>query len=465
MSTISHLLKSVVVAVASASMLHAAPAETEQERNGRMQWWRDGKFGMFIHYGLYSGLAGEVDGRKYDGCVEWIQNMAGLDSDSYAAKALPLFKPQRGCAKAWVELARDAGCKYIVLTSKHHEGFALFDSKASEFNSVKATGADIVKEYAEACRANGIKTGYYYSLLDWHHPDYDGKLALSRGISYPSGNLKTHRFGNHDAYKAFLKRQIGELTSNYGAVDLIWWDFSSRGFQGDEAWGASDLLRMVRDKHPQVVMNNRLYDAATVKDHGPMTATAREKGDFTTPEHYIPEKGVRGDWEACMTLNGTWGYSATNNDWKTPEVLVRQLADTVSRGGNFLLNLGPKADGGIPEESVRLFQAIGAWMKINQEAIYGTTASPFAEPFPWGVVTGKGDALYLIMYEMPKDGILKLPYAMQGSPSAQALADGSSVPVRQEEDGTVLDVSKIRMMPCATVVKLAGKGEVLPMRQ
>ncbi|MEG3023524.1 MAG: alpha-L-fucosidase [Akkermansia sp.] len=455
-------MKSALLAtIALCTAMPVATAETDQEHNDRVKWWRDAKFGMFIHYGLYSGLGGEVDGKKYEGCVEWIQMMSGLDSDSYAKKALPLFNPKKGCAKAWVKLAKESGVKYITLTSKHHEGFALFDSKACDFNSVKTKGVDIIKEYSEACRANGIKAGYYYSLLDWQHPDYDGKWSQERGVSYPKGNLTTHTFGNHDKYKKFLLKQINELITNYGPVDLIWWDFSTPNFEGDEAWGASDLLKLVRSKQPKVVMNNRFYYSPTVKEMGAMKAVSRDKGDFTTPEHYIPQKGIPGDWEACMSLNGTWGYSASNTNWKTDTELLRQLTDTVSRGGNLLLNLGPKPDGSIPEESARLFKEMGKWLKVNGDAIYGTTQSPFTQTFPWGVVTQKGNNLYAILYTMPEQKSIQLPCTFVLTPKVSALADGTKIPTKQSKEGISLDLSHLKVMPHATVVKIVGKCNLL----
>lgn len=453
---ISLLLRRVGLLLSLPLLLTSIHAAAETERDARMQWWRDAKFGMFIHYGLYSGLAGEVNGKKYEGCVEWIQQQSGLDSDTYVAQALPKFTPKPGCAKAWIKLAQEAGCKYAVLTSKHHEGFALFDSKASNgFNSKATKNMDIVKEFAEACRERGLKTGYYYSLLDWHHPDYDGKLGKENGLTaYPAGNLKTHTFGHHDKYKKFMLEQVTELVSNYGEVDILWWDFSAKNFEGDKAWGATDLVNTVRGKHPGIIMNNRLYYANTLKSSGEMTATSHSKGDFSTPEQYVPEKGVRGDWEACMTLNGTWGYSAHNQKWKTETELIRELAKTVSQGGNYLLNIGPMADGSIPQESIRLFKEIGKWLNTNGEAIYGTVKSPFNEQFSWGVVTQKGQDLYLIIFDLPQNKKITLPYVFKGTGAAIALADKTSLPVTKTDTEMTINVEKLNMTPHATVVKL-----------
>lgn len=449
------LLASVCLGV---GFSQAAPGETPAQRDKRMQWWRDAKFGMFIHYGLYSGLAGELNGKKYDGGAEWIQSYSGTDSETYAQKTLPLFKPDRKNIRAWADLAREAGCKYAVLTSKHHEGFSLFDSKVSDFTSMKAAGMDVVKEFAASCRKNGLKVGLYHSVIDWHHPDYDRKLA--KGLPYPKGNtsLEIHAHPDHAKYQNFLHAQVDELLTRYGKLDILWWDYSSRDFDGDRAWRASGLLEKVHARQPGIICNNRLYAS---NNTAPLVKTDHEHGDFTTPEQYIPPQGIDDDWEVCMTLNGTWGYAAHNHRWKSHEELIRGLTGTVSKGGNFLLNIGPRADGSLPKETVDSFKAIGAWMHVNGEAIYGTQASPFKNAFPWGVVTRKGNTLYLIMYHLPKSGKIALPYVMKGAASAAALADGRAVPVRASSSGVELDVSGVKAMPSATVVRLAGKGTVL----
>ena len=434
-------------------------AETKEQRDARMQWWRNAKFGMFIHYGLYSGLAGQLDGKKYGGGAEWIQSYSGTDSDRYAKLTEPLFKPQKGCVKQWVDLARQAGCKYVVLTSKHHEGFALFDSKLTHFNSKKVADFDIVREYVDACKADGLKAGFYHSVIDWHHPDYDWRQA--QGLPYPENNKKlpVHANPDHSKYQDFLHGQVDELLSNYGKIDIMWWDFSSNQFDGDKAWRATELLRKVHEKQPGIICNNRLY--ASHNTNGPLVVTTSEKGDFTTPEQHIPPQGIEGDWEVCMTLNGTWGYAEHNHNWKSNDTLIRGLADTVSKGGNFLLNIGPRADGSLPDETIRSFKAIGDWMKMNGEAIYDTTANPFKRSFPWGVVTQKGDILYLIVYEIPANGKLNLPFSAKGTLSASALADGKKVPVKSSATGVELDLSGVTPVPSATVVKLVGRGHVI----
>lgn len=442
-----------------------APDESIEQRNMRMKWWRDGKFGMFIHYGLYSGLAGEFNGKKYEGCVEWIQMQSGADFDNYKKEAIPRFTPKNGMAEEWIKLAKEAGCTYAVLTSRHHEGFNLFDTPNYDFNVKKIKGIDIVKEYADACEKYGIKAGYYFSLIDWNHPDYD---PTGSGIAYPEGNYKaaqqgTRHFGNHKKYKEYLFTIFNELLNNY-KVDLIWWDFSQSKFQGDAAWGATRLMKALFSKYPNAIQNNRLYHSDNHLSEGGIKVTPTWKGDYSTAEHHIPATGIDGDWEACQTLNGTWGYSANNQKWKSANTLIQELVDVVSRGGNFLLNIGPKPDGSIPEESIKLFKTIGQWMKINGEAIYATKASPFEEEFKWGRVTRKGtDKLYLILYKKTDNGKIKIPCSFENNfVKAQVLSNNQAIPISSDTNNhcSILDISHLKLDSAATVIALYGKWKL-----
>lgn len=441
-----------------------APDETKAQRDARMKWWRDGKFGMFIHYGLYSGLAGEFQGKKYEGCVEWIQMQSGADFDTYQQEALPRFNPQSGRAEEWVKLAKEAGCTYTVLTSRYHEGFNLFDTPNYDFNVKKLKGVDIVQEYADACEKYQMKAGYYFSLLDWNHPDYD---PTGSGISYPAGNYEAEkqgkrRFGHHAQYKEYLLSIFQELLNRH-KVDLVWWDFSQPNFQGDPAWGATRLMKALFDKYPKAIQNNRLYHSDNHLSEGGIKVTPTWKGDYSTAEHHVPATGIDGDWEACQTLNGTWGYSADNQQWKSAEVLIHELVDVVSRGGNFLLNIGPKPDGSIPEESIQLFREIGRWMKTNGEAIYGTRANPFDQEFPWGRVTRKGDdRLYLLLYSRPEGGCIQLPCTFQGKVKARMLNGRQRVPVEQDPQGThsIIRLQDIPIEGPATVIQIKGQWRI-----
>lgn len=445
----------------------APPASTETvaERDARMSWWRDARFGMFIHWGLYSGLEGEYQGKQIKGAgVEWFQRHTGLDTDTYTALAKPKFQPAPGCAKDWAKLAKEAGCKYVVLTTKHHEGFALFDSKQSDFNAKTFVGRDMVREYVDATRAEGLRVGFYHSLIDWHHPDYN--FRGSTYLPYPAdaAKLAGDKPRDQSKYIAFLHAQVvDELLSNYGKIDELWFDFSSADYDGDEAWGATALLRDVRSKQPGVVVNNRLFRRAEggSTEHGQTTDKMDARyGDFTTPEQEIPANGLPGiDFEVCMTLNGTWGYSKYDHGWKSTRDLVRILCDIASKGGNFLLNIGPKGDGSIPPETIERMQGIGRWMKVNGAAIYGTVASPFVEKFPWGRVTRKGDTLYVHVFDRPQDGVISLPLANGGGASAKFLADNSELKTEAATGKLTLVLPEKLPDADASVVVVKLKGE------
>ena len=338
------------------------------EHDKKMQWWRDAHFGMFIHYGLYSGL--ECTWQGQDGRGEWTQRNIDIDTDTYAKAALPLFRPAPGCAEEWVKLAQEAGCKYMVLTSKHHEGFCLFDAKNSDYTAGKLLGRDIVKEFTDACHAAGMRVGYYHSVIDWHHPAYDNTIRPAH--AYPSNQAKMLKEKgiprDQKAYIKYLHEQAEQLVTAYGKVDILWWDFSTDTMSGDRAWEATKLMAMCREKQPGIIMNNRLWDY-----QGCPTLTS--KADFTTPEQFVParDKIPAYDWESCMTVGNHWGYSVFEQ-YKSPVVVINALESCVARGGNLLLNIGPKPDGSVPEQVRHVFQRIGAWMKVNSEAIYESRA-------------------------------------------------------------------------------------------
>lgn len=413
--------------------LWAAPeGETPEQRDERMRWWREARFGMFVHWGLYSGLAGTWEGKPVGtrGGMEWIQERVKADPETYAKRAIPLFRPKPGFAREWARLAKQAGCRYVVFTSKHHEGFALHDSKAGDYDAGSVLKRDLVKEIVKAVRAEGLRVGYYHSVIDWHHDQYEYGRSKQlphplKGKPYPNGQR------DHSRYVAYLHAQVEELVSHYGRIDILWWDYSSQDFQGQEAWRAFDLMEKVRRKQPRIVMNNRLFRIPEAGFSGMGTAAIAPQmdpkyGDFITPEQHIPATGMPGvDWETCMTMNTTWGYSEHDQAWKSNETLIRNLIDIASKGGNYLLNIGPKADGSVPAESVQGMQAIGAWMKVNSESIYGTIAGPFEE-LEWGRCTQKRvrgrTRLYLHVFDWPADGKLVVPVA--GRAASAYLLDG-----------------------------------------
>ena len=423
-----------------------------------MDWWREARFGMFVHWGLYSGLAGTWEGEPAprDKNLEHIQRVVDVDTYTYAAEAIPKFRPTEDFATAWAKLAKQAGCKYVVFTTKHHEGFALHNSKLTQYDAGDIVGRDLVGEITEALRQEGLKVGFYHSVIDWHHPQYD--YTQAKYPPYPKDNIPmTMGPREHSVYVDYLHGQVNELLSNYGKVDILWWDYSSFGFDGDKAWRASELIAMCREKQPNVIMNNRLFrrpEAGFSYDGGADLSKPLDPrfGDFGTPEQHIPEGfDPKMDWETCMTMNDTWGYSEHDHDWKSSEVIIRQLIDVVSRGGNYLLNIGPKGDGTIPEPSLKIMTDVGKWMEVNGEAIYGTTQSPIGEPDFDGRITTKGDIYYLHLFSRPDSGTIQVPF-----PANKATLLEGSQPLEIEPGKSETSIRLPDALPdaVATVIRL-----------
>lgn len=372
--------------------------EQAQEPEDRMEWWRDARFGMFIHWGLYAIPAGEWNGTTNH--AEWIRTTAQIPLEEYD-KFLDEFNPVKFDADAWVKMAKDAGMKYIVITSKHHDGFVLFDSKTSDFD-VMATPfkRDILKELSEACKKEGIKLCFYHSIMDWHHPDYLPRREWEK--------TRTVDGAEFPRYVDYMKTQLKELITNYGELGVLWFDG-----EWEDTWTHADgveLYDYVRSLQPNIIINNRV-DKGRQGMQG-LTKEGDFAGDFGTPEQEIPATGLPGvDWESCMTMNDHWGYNKHDDNWKSSEDLIRKLVDIASKGGNFLLNIGPKADGAFPQESIERLATIGDWMDIYSESIYGTQASPIAE-VEWGRITQKQvdgkTRIYLHIFNWPEDGQLKL---------------------------------------------------------
>ncbi len=376
----------------------AQPAAAQDEH---MQWWREARFGMFIHYGLYSGLAGEYKGKR--GGAEWIQRNLNLDSESYAREALPHFRPAPGCTDAWAELADAAGCHYMVLTTKHHDGFALWKTAESDFSAEAAVGRDLVREFVESARARDLGVGFYHSVIDWHHPDYD--YTICPALCYPEGQAewlqKRAVPRDQESYKRYLHAQVRELLTQYGQVDIIWWDYSQGEAEGERAWGAPALMEMSRELQPGIIMNNRLYAYAGLEASQDEVPFDPEHGDFLTPEKRIPA-GLSGvDWESCLTVGHHWGYDRHDTQLRSPAEIIRHLQDCVSRGGNLLLNVNPMADGSVPAGVEECFRRIGAWMEVNAEAVYGSRPLPFVS-LPEGVLCTQVDEdMYIFLPPCP----------------------------------------------------------------
>ena len=418
-------LAGMILATAFVSPAPAAiPGETEEQKDSRMQWWRDGKLGMFIHWGLYAIPAGEWKGAKVPGIGEWIMHHGRIPKEEYS-KLREEFNPVKYDPEQWVRIAKQAGMKYIVITSKHHDGFCLFDSKLTDYDVTGTPyGKDLLKPLADACHKEGIKICWYHSIMDWHHPE-----------------------AHNEKYFQHMRGQLKELLTNYGHIGVLWCD----GEWIDE-WTEQqgvELEKSLRQLQPKLIVNNRIGKRK------------RSPGDFGTPEQHIPATGMPGwDWETCMTMNDTWGFKKDDHNWKSTEDLIHKLVDIVSKGGNFLLNVGPTAKGEIPQPSIQRLAEIGRWMEINNQSIYGTTASPFKQ-LPWGRCTKKPGVLYLHVFDWPDHGKLIVPGLQNDVTKAYLLADAAQAELttmRSQED-VVVSVPTKALNAVDTVVVLEIDGE------
>lgn len=378
----------LVVSLLMVNMSLAQNGKTKKDvttitQEDKMQWWNEARFGMFIHWGVYSVPAGEWNGSTVRGLGEWIMNGAKIPVAEYA-KLAEQFNPTKYNAEQWVKLAKEAGMKYMIITTKHHDGFAMFKSDASNFNIVDATPfkRDVIKELAAACKKYDMKLGFYYSQSqDWHHA----------GGAADRGHWDQAQEGSMDEYiDKIAVPQMKEILTKYGPVSVLWFD-TPAAMNKERA----EKFLPVLELQPRIIYNNRLGGDIP--------------GDLETPEQFIPATGYPGkNWESCMTMNDTWGFKIKDQNWKTPEMLIRNLIDIASKGGNYLLNVGPTSEGLIPDSSVVRLKKIGDWMKVNSEAIYGTKASPF--PYlKWGRCTRKENKLYLSVFEWPQSGTLLVP--------------------------------------------------------
>jgi alpha-L-fucosidase len=363
------------------------PARHEE----RIAWWRNARFGMFVHWGLYSILARDA----------WAMGDEDIPLLEYVRLANQ-FQPQKGAPRVWARLARETGMKYMVMTAKHHEGFCLFDSQLTDYCAPKqAAGRDLVREYVEAARSEGLRVGLYYSLMDWHHPDWrkckQSEEARARFVQY------THS-------------QISELLTKYGKIDILWYDMA---VPLDAAgWQSERLNKMVFDLQPEIIVNNR---------NG-------IPGDFSTPEQNV--KPSTGDWETCMTLNDCWGYVAGDHNWKSPHHLVQNLVDCSANGGNFLLNIGPRADGSVPEPCVTVLGEVGRWVRENAGSIYQTQRCHF----PHGDIcafTRRGSTLYIHVYYWPGE-VITIGGVTTRIRSAKLLSTGEKVSFTQKDRQLIL---------------------------
>lgn len=442
------LLLATCLALALSPAL-AQIAETPAQHDQRMAWWREARFGMFIHWGLYAIPAGEWGGATNYG--EWIRHSAQIPLETYD-KFVGQFNPTAFNAEDWVQMAKDAGMKYIVITSKHHDGFCLWDSKETDFDVASTPfRRDILKELADACRKiGGVKLCFYHSIMDWRHPDYTPRRGWEKDRSSAGADRQR--------YIAYMKNQLKELVTNYGDIGVLWFDG-----EWEEFWthaDGKDLYNYVRSLKPDIIVNNRV-DKGRGGMAG-MTTSSEYAGDFGTPEQEIPETGLPGvDWESCMTMNDNWGYNKNDLNFKTTEDLIRKLVDIASKGGNFLLNIGPKADGTFPQQSIDRLKAIGAWMRLNGESIYGTSASPFHHT-NWGRVTQKQDGdnskLFLHIFNWPENKRIEIHNLGNPITKAYFLADKKNVSFQKNGFSLSLELPDKAPDPVNSVIVLELKG-------
>jgi alpha-L-fucosidase len=405
--------------------------EDKAHRDARMAWWRDAKFGMFIHWGVYSVPAGYYHGQPVPGIGEWIMNHGKIPMAEYEAFATQ-FDPTKFDADKFVRIAKDAGMKYMVITAKHHDGFAMFNTEYSNWNIYKSTpfGRDPLKELAAACKRQGMRLGFYYSQAqDWNN----GGSAIG-GKWDPAQQHDMDDYINNVAVP-----QVRELLTNYGPLSVLWWDTP----MDMNPARAQKLYDTVESLQPQIIQNNRLGGGFP--------------GDTETPEQFVPATGFPGrDWETCMTMNDTWGFKKDDNNWKSTDTLLHNLVDIASKGGNYLLNVGPNSEGEIPQPSVERLAQIGQWMKVNGKSIYGTTASPF--PYlAWGRCTRKGSTLYLHVFNWPSDGQLKVP--MTCDIDSARLLEGGKLKARRVDDHILITVPKDAPDKIDSVIALKIEGE------
>jgi alpha-L-fucosidase len=368
----------------------------------KTDWFTHDRFGMFIHWGLYA-----IPARG-----EWVRSVEHISTEAYQSY-FDEFDPVDFHPEEWAKAAKQAGVKYAVLTAKHHDGFCLFDSKLTDYKATNTKcSRDLVREYLDAFRAQGIRVGLYYSLLDWHHPDYphfgDAHHPMRDNEAFKG---KEHHFEN---YLRYLHGQVEELCTNYGKIDLFWFDFSYGNLTG-ETWKATELVRMIRKYQPDVLIDNRLEVSGSGFGSLLTSNPLEYSGDFVSPEQIIPPDGIRNDkgepvvWESCITMNNNWGYHHTDKNFKPAKMVIQKLVECVSKGGNLLLNVGPDAKGNIPPESLSILESVGNFISKNGASLYGCSGAGIPKP-EYGRITRNEKTIYYHVTEnqvgfIPLDGI------------------------------------------------------------
>lgn len=425
--------------------------------NKRVEWYQQARFGMFIHWGIYA-----IPARG-----EWVRSVEEMPEEEYMS-FFEEFDPIDFQPKKWAKAAKEAGMKYAIMTAKHHDGFCLFDSELTDFKATNTkAGKDLVKEYLEAFREEGLKVGLYYSLLDWHHPDY----PHYKDQNHPMRNCEAQKDVDRDfnRYLDYMHGQVRELCTRYGKLDIMWFDFSYGELRG-EAWRATELVDMVRGYQPDIIIDNRLEVSGEGFGSLATDNPSVFAGDFVSPEQIIPPQGLKSEsgrdlvWEACITMNDNWGYCAKDKNFKPASTIIKKLVECVSKNGNLLLNVGPDARGNIPEESLEILREIGIWMKKNSASIYGCKGSGLPKPEN-GRITGRGNKLY---YHVMENAIGSVPlYGISKDlvKSVRLLSDGSELKVADNwivnnyPDIAFVDISNSPYLPDAvdTVVEIEMK--------
>jgi alpha-L-fucosidase len=437
-----------IISSGSAQTKPSIFSESSAHKKERMQWWADARFGMFIHWGLYS------EGARH----EWLKHNEHMTNEEYQ-KYFDNFNPVDFDPKKWAAEAKAAGMKYAVLTSKHHDGFCLFDSKYTDYKATNTPAhRDLVREYVDAFRAEGLKVGFYYSLLDWHHPDYtmDDVHPLVQVDTSQANYDRLNKGRDMAKYRQYLRDQLTELLTNYGKIDVLWvdWTWGKEDKRGKHAedWGAVELIKMIRKLQPGIIINNRLG-----LDDYP------DGGDFVTPEQVSTKElePFRGKtWETCQTFSGSWGYYRDETSWKTHRQLLDLLITSVANGGNLILNVGPTARGEFDYRATNALDSLHYWMHANHKAIYDCTFAPdlFAQPegdkLTYNPSTKK---LYVHLYNFVAGGTLVLPGYAGKIGYAQLLNDDSEILYTTEGNDIVLKLPKVRPPYEIPVIELAVK--------
>lgn len=439
----------IIIFCTNISIDQSASNQNRLSDDERMTWWRDAGFGMFIHWGLYAIPGGIYEGDTVRGNAEWIMDKLDIPVEEYEQFA-GQFNPVKFDADEWVSIAKNAGMKYIVITSKHHEGFCLWESDVTEYDIMDASPfkRDIIKELAEACKKADIKFCVYHSIVDWHHPQAQAPLFPNYNAGQRDQSVFNPEFPQY--YNNYLKPQVKELLTNYGDIGVVWFDGDWIVDYTTEM--GKDFYQFIRDIQPNTIVNNRIDKGRT--GMAGMNKKGDFAGDFGTPEKEIPDTGMDGvDWESCLTMNNTWGFKITDHNWKSKKRLIQNLIEIVSKGGNLLLNVGPTAEGEIPQPSVERLQAMGDWLKVNSESIYGAKASPFAKP-EWGRYTSKRGEIYAHVFDWPEEGHIVIDESVKVIKAWLLVDEGKELEIKNSGQGDKIMLPQNAPDPIATVIKM-----------